>query len=251
MPYIEIDNIKSHYTCQGQGKPVILLHGWGQNTEMMKHISDFLAKHFKVYNFDFPGFGLSSLPHKAYSCHDYYLWLKEALKVLKIENPIIIAHSFGARIAFHYASKHLVHKMCLTGAAGIKPELSLTSKMKIKAYKTMKKILVLLNQKKLLNKLSNYFGSSDYRNSHGVMRQTLVKVVNDDCSAMLKDIKCETLLVFGDQDYVTPLESARKMEKLLPNATLVVFEGDDHFAYFNQARRFNLVLDAFLKEDYE
>ena len=41
------------------------------------------------------------------------------------------------------------------------------------------------------------------------------------------------------------------MEKLMPNAALVVFEGDDHYAYFHQAQRFNLVLEAFLKEDYD
>lgn len=107
--------------------------------------------------------------------------------------------------------------MCLTGGT---PGLNLSyhlAQMKIKAYKTIKKILILLNQKKLLNKLSNYFGSSDYRNSYGVMRQTLVKVVNDDCSAMLKDIKCETLLVFGDKDYVT----IRKCQKRWKNYYLM------------------------------
>jgi len=41
------------------------------------------------------------------------------------------------------------------------------------------------------------------------------------------------------------------MERLMPNAALVIFEQDDHFAYFHQAARFNLVLDAFLRSDYD
>ena len=47
------------------------------------------------------------------------------------------------------------------------------------------------------------------------------------------------------------LAKGRFMEKEMPNAALVVFEGDDHFAYFNQANRFNLVLEAFLRRDYD
>ena len=67
----------------------------------------------------------------------------------------------------------------------------------------------------------------------------------------MKDINPETLLVFGDKDNATPIYMGKIMEKLMPNAALVIFENDDHFAYFHQADRFNRVLDAFLKVDYE
>ena len=67
----------------------------------------------------------------------------------------------------------------------------------------------------------------------------------------MKDIKAETLLVFGSNDEATPVEKGKIMEKLMPDATLVVFENDDHYAYFHEAQRFNLVLDAFLRSDYE
>ena len=82
------------------------------------------------------------------------------------------------------------------------------------------------------------------------MRGTLVKVVNEDLSDLLPYIDVETLLVFGENDDVTPVEKGRKMEKLMPDAALVIFENDDHFAYINEAARFNLVLDAFLRRDY-
>ena len=47
------------------------------------------------------------------------------------------------------------------------------------------------------------------------------------------------------------LENGKMMEKLMPDAALVIFENDDHYAYFHQAQRFNLVLDAFLESDYQ
>ena len=79
------------------------------------------------------------------------------------------------------------------------------------------------------------------------MRQTLVKVVNEDLSDILPQIKTETLLVFGENDDATPVSKGKKMEELMPNAALVIFENDDHYAYIHQAQRFCLVLDAFLK----
>ena len=57
--------------------------------------------------------------------------------------------------------------------------------------------------------------------------------------------------MFGENDEATPVAKGKMMEKLMPNAALVVFEGEDHYAYFHQAQRFNLVLDAFLESDYQ
>ena len=83
------------------------------------------------------------------------------------------------------------------------------------------------------------------------MKTTLVKAVNFDISPYLKDIKPETLLVFGENDEATPVWRGEKMEKEMKDATLIIFENDDHFAYFHQGERFNRVLDAFLRRDYE
>ncbi|MBQ2509289.1 MAG: alpha/beta hydrolase, partial [Erysipelotrichaceae bacterium] len=75
--------------------------------------------------------------------------------------------------------------------------------------------------------------------------------VNDDLKDILPEIDTETLLVFGENDEATPVEKGRMMEKLMPDAALVIFENDDHYAYIHQAQRFLLVLDAFLRSDYQ
>ena len=105
------------------------------------------------------------------------------------------------------------------------------------------------HQEEALRKLQDRSGSQDYRNAHGVMRDTFVKVVNDDVSPVLSEVKCPVLLVWGSLDTAAPLWMGQQMEKEMPDAGLAVFEGDDHFAYWNQADRFNRVLDIFLKED--
>lgn len=247
MANIKISDLNIYYEKSGRkGKKVVLLHGWGQNTTMMSFIADSLSKHFIVYNIDFPGFGKSDEPKAPWGCEEYTEFLHDFCIENTIDNPIIIAHSFGCRIAVRYAYKYGAYKMVLTGAAGIRDARTVYWYLRTYSYKLIKKIL----PKNLVTKYQNKVGSEDYNNTSGVMRDTFVKVVNDDTKPLLKDINTETLLVFGELDEATPLSKGKLMEKLMPNAALVVFEGDDHYAYFKQGARFNLVLDAFLKEDY-
>ena len=251
MSVIKIDGIDLNYQKSGKkGKSVLLLHGWGQNMQMMSFIADFLKQHFIVYNFDLPGFGQSDEPTRAYSVEDYADLLYEFVTKKKIDNPIIIAHSFGCRIAIRYAYKHPVHKMVLTGAAGIKDKRGIDYYFRVYTYKLGKKILSLKPFEKYKEKFMKNAGSEDYRNTSGIMRQTFLKVVNDDVKDILPEINVETLLVFGENDEATPVSKGKMMEKLMPDAALVIFENDDHYAYINEAQRFNMVVDAFLRSDY-
>ena len=250
MSEIVIDSIKVRYMRYGDhGRDVLLLHGWGQNLEMMAYIAAFLSKDFKDTSLDLPGFGKSEEPYRAFSVEDYSEWIRKFNEALDIKEPIIIAHSFGCRIAFHYAYKYPVNKMVLTGAAGVMAKHDLEWYLRVYSYKAGK--ILLKPFKGLSAKLRQNAGSSDYKNASEIMKQILVKTVNFDISPYLKDIKPETLLVFGENDEATPLWMGKKMEKEMPDATLVVFEGDDHFAYFHQPDRFCRVLDAFLRRDYE
>lgn len=243
MPSIKILDLIMYYEKSGsKGEKVVLLHGWGQNTEMMAFIAEHLKKKFIVYNLDFPGFGKSEEPKQAWGCEDYTEFLHEFCIKNKIDNPIFIAHSFGCRIAIRYAHKYGANKMVLTGAAGIRDTRTLSWYIKTYSYKLAKKIL----PETIRTKYQNKIGSTDYQNATGVMRQTFVKVVNDDVKDLLPEVKTETLLVFGEKDEATPIQKGKMMERLMPNAALAIFENDDHYAYINEAQRFLAVLDAFL-----
>ena len=136
--------------------------------------------------------------------------------------------------------------MCLTGAAGIRPKQSGTQKLRVKAYKAAKWALKAAGQEEALKKLQDRSGSQDYRNAHGVMRETFVKVVNDDVSPLLSKISCPVLLVWGSNDTAVPLWMGQQMEAMIPDCGLVVFEGASHFAYLEQLPRFRAILRSFL-----
>ncbi len=246
-----INGINTAYIEAGNGNDVILLHGWGQNKEMMQMIFDHLKDRFHVYALDFPGFGESDEPPVAWCVEDYELFLEDFIHENGIQKPILIGHSFGCRVAIRYAAKNQdnVKKMCLTGAAGIRPKHGLDWQIRTKAYKAGKWFLKVTGQNEKLEQMQKNAGSEDYRNAKGIMKPTFVKVVNDDVSPILKDVKCSVLLVWGENDTAAPLWMGKQMEKEMADAGLAVFEGDDHWAYWHQAARFNAVLDIFLKGD--
>ena len=76
--YCKIDDLNIYFEKSGESnKDVLLLHGWGQNTEMMAFIADYLKEHFTIYNLDFPGFGKSDEMKRSYSVSDYKDFLRK------------------------------------------------------------------------------------------------------------------------------------------------------------------------------
>lgn len=243
-------NVKTAYRHVGSGQDIILLHGWGQNMNMMSKIEDHLKENYSVYNLDFPGHGESDMPSEPWGVPDYTEFLRAFVEGNGIENPILIAHSFGCRVAIRYEAKYQdVKKMVLTGAAGIRPQKTTSQKLKTSAFKAGKWLLKATHQEDKLASLQSKHGSEDYRNAEGVMRPTFVKVVNDDVTPILKDVNCPVLLVWGENDEAVPLWMGKQMEQEMPNAGLAIFEQDDHFAYWHQSERFNRVLDIFLNDE--
>ena len=88
------------------GKDIVLLHGWGQNIEMMRPIGDSLCKDYHITIIDLPGFGESDDLKTVWSLYDYVSYLKQLFEELNIEKPILLGHSFGGKISLIYASKY-------------------------------------------------------------------------------------------------------------------------------------------------
>ena len=96
-----------------------------------------------------------------------------------------------------------------------------------------------------LENLRRKNGSADYNAASPIMRQCLVKAVNEDLTELIPNINVPTLLVWGEKDDAVPLSDARLMERLIKDSGLVVFEGCGHFAFLEQGGRFCRILDSF------
>jgi pimeloyl-ACP methyl ester carboxylesterase len=247
---IKINDIIINYEQQGAGHPVIVMHGWGQNLEMMYSVVNSLKDNYLVYNIDLPGFGYSDEPNFPYTISDYQCFLEEFIKVNKIVDPIIIGHSFGCRIAIKYAAHNdNVKALILTGAAGIAPKRSIFYYLRVYSYKFFKLFKDVPFIKHYIQEMISNSGSEDYKNSSPIMKEVLKNTVNEDLSPYLSKIKVPTLLVFGSKDDATPLWMGQQMKRDIPNAKLIVYEKLSHYAYVENSVRFKGDMDSFLGKD--
>mgnify|MGYP003589264327 FL=1 len=143
MTMIQVKQINTYYTQMGEGYDVVCLVGWGQDTRMFEPTQTYLSKHFRVTCVDYPGFGQTELMKEAWSVDDYVSWLNDFLTQLNISHPIIIAHSFGARVALKYNLLYPIRKLVFTGAAGIRPKRKLSTQIRIRVYKILKRLVQL------------------------------------------------------------------------------------------------------------
>lgn len=252
---INIKGYNINYEVAGEGKPVVLVHGWLANLDTMKPLQNFLSKKFKVYNLDVIGFGKSDLPKRPLSTEDFANFLNDFLDALNIENPILIGHSNGGRMIINLAGRNLrkINKIVLIDSAGIVPKRGFKYYSKVYTFKTIKNITKIFPKTEMFNNIRERwlgkFGSSDYKNSPEVLRKTMSIIVNEDQKKIMPNIKVPTLIIWGENDTATPVEDGRTMEKLIPDSGLIVYPGRSHFSYLEELESVLTVLDEFLKND--
>ena len=241
-----INDVNVNYIDYGnkEGTPIVLLHGWGQNIEMMKGIGDNFQTTNRIIIIDLPGFGKSEEPKYAWSLDEYVLFLEQFLNKLEVSNPIVIGHSFGGKIGLLYSSKNKVSK--LVGLASPFKQKIKKESMKTKLLKTAKKIPVL---NKLEGFAKKHIGSTDYRQASDMMRQIMVNHVNYDITDKVKKIKCPTLLIWGTMDQAVDIMDAYELEKLIDNCGLVTYEGCTHYAYLERFDQTIRVLRSFIGDE--
>lgn len=222
---------------------MLLLHGYLSCKESFYYQIKFLSKYFKVTAPDMPGFGASSPLAEAYSVGNYCNWLKDFINYTKLENPHIVAHSFGARVAFKYLGEGFgsADKLVITGGAGMVKPRSPQYMRRVKAYRRVKKLFPRFAEK--------HFGSAEYRTLSPVMRESYKKIVNEDLRCSAQKIKNKTLLIYGSGDTVTPSnEEGAEFNRLIAGSRLEVIEGG-HFCFSDSAESFNKLIYDFLTEN--
>ena len=240
---INIKNLNVNYIQYGEGKDILLLHGWGQNIEMMKPLGDCFSDRFKITIIDLPGFGQSDEPSVPWTIDDYELLIEEFIEKLKIKKPIVIGHSFGGRLAIRYCARNPISKLVLFGSPCIRIQESLP--FTVRVLKCLKKVPGLNS---IGEHMKKYIGSRDYKAASPIMRQTLVEVVNEDLSKYAREIEEPTLLIWGNNDTEAPVKEAKELEKIMIDAALIILPGT-HYAYLENLGQVANILNNFFKED--
>lgn len=253
--YVTINDITLYYEKHGDKKfNILILPGWGDTRNTFNYMINFLKNFATIYIIDFPGFGRTKFPNRDLSIYDYAYLLKSFINYNSLNNFAIISHSFGTRVALILCGmlNTTNDKLVIMGGAGIKERNKKTS-FKIIIYKTLKLFKIFLPKKirnRYILKLQKMFGSIDYNNLDEKMKKTFRNVINEDLTYLLKNIKQETILIWGENDKDTPISMGITMEKLLDNSSLIALKNTGHFSYLENPVLINKIIFEFLKDDF-
>jgi pimeloyl-ACP methyl ester carboxylesterase len=255
VTFTSIKGIRTAEAVIGEGKPVLLLHGWGANLSLVWTLAEQLAPlGYRVYALDLPGFGQSDAPPAAWTVFDYARFVVDYLDYHRLEQVYLFGHSFGGRLSLILGADYpeRIFKMVLADSAGVKTPTPLSIRWRLNFYKTIRDALYRVGAKSLADRLRSAYnaryGSSDFQQAAGVMRDVFVNVVSEDLLPYAARVKVPALLFWGDQDEDTPLWQGQLLEKTIPDAGLVVHPGAGHYSYMDRLADTVRVMDYFFKQ---
>ncbi|RJQ26246.1 alpha/beta hydrolase [Candidatus Parcubacteria bacterium] len=228
---------------------IIILHGWGLSGNKYKDLKSILEfQGYKVFIPDFPGFGIEPLKEDGYHLIDYAKFLDEYIKNNKLNDIVLIGHSFGGRVIVKYMGevkdkKIEIKAIIISGSPLIRQKISSRKKIIIGLLKPLKIIYSIFPEKIYKNRISYYIrkliyraiGEMDYyKASKNNMKKTFINIINEDQEKNLKKINTPTLLLWGKEDRITPLSIGVNIHKKIAKSRLSIIKNETHkFPYDN------------------
>lgn len=248
---VTINGIRIRETIVGDGAPVLLAHGWGASIELLDPLASRLRRlGYQCHLFDLPGFGQSDEPPAPFTIFDYAAFCLAYLDHHQLSDVNYFGHSLGGRIGLILGSDHSgrLRKLALSNSAGIKTEAAAHTRLRLRAYKSLRRSLDTVGAKSAAASLraiyNRRFGSEDYQNASPIMRQTLINIVNQDLLNQAQRVSVPTILIWGDEDQETPLWMGQKLEATIPDAALISHAGAGHYAYLDFPDRTASIINA-------
>lgn len=229
-------------------KNIVLLHGWSQKPNYFQNLKHLLNRKYKIYIPIMPGFNKNTIKN-SYTLDSFADWLNKYLLQSEIENPIIVGHSFGGAVAANYLVKYKNSsaKLVLVDAAIIRDKLTLSRKLLYLIVKILKPSIEGLGIKKLLLRLTKLENSDYQKTTDPVMKRTFQNIIYVDLSEKLLSIKNKALIIWGENDKITPIWQGKKIHSLIKNSSLKIVKDAGHFPFFDNYEEFIKIFNNFLK----
>jgi 4,5:9,10-diseco-3-hydroxy-5,9,17-trioxoandrosta-1(10),2-diene-4-oate hydrolase len=268
--YVNIDGISTRYVVEGQGPPVLLIHGFGEFLEVWGYNISPLSEHFTVYALDLMGHGLSEEPRADYTLDYAATFVADFMKTLEIKRASLVGHSLGGllclKLAIDFPEK--VDKLVLVDSAGLSKEAPLIYRLatlpvlgKAILKPTLKTVIKHGMKKGFYNPeiIARDWVDLSYKYlKMPKLKRTLWNLIRSNASIdglhpevivtdKLHLVQSSTLLIHGEQDQVIPVDYARLACKLIPNVKCEVIDRCGHCPHIEKAARFNDLVVTFLR----
>ena len=246
--FLELDGMRVHYRINGDtGETIVLLHGTAASLHTWEAWTDELSKYYRVVSFDMPGFGITGPePNGVYTRERYLKFIDDMLVKLNVDSCYMAGHSFGGYMTWSYAVAHpeKVKKIAILNSSGYpRGDQPTPISFKLQKMQWMKPVLTHLTPKSLVRRGVEvvYYDDSKITeervqrymdlllregNRGGLMGKT--QQITYDYVEEIKQVKCPTLIMWGDDDRLVNVEAAPKFHADIPNSELLIYENMGH-----------------------
>lgn len=209
---------------------VIWLHGWGRRALDFAVAATALAQSgVASVALDLPGFGASPEPSVAGGARTYAELVLPVIREIRDGPIVLVGHSFGGTVACVLAANHreVVRALVLSGAPLLRSPSTKTSPSAYRVLRWLHARKYVSDER--MESARQKYGSRDYRNAAGVMRDVLVISVNESYDDELSRLEVPVTLLWGDEDREVPLDVATRASALLSTThTLQSLQGIGH-----------------------
>ena len=264
--YIKVEtNVNLHITDAGEGRPIVLIHGWPLSDEMYEYqYNDLMNAGFRVIGITLRGFGKSDQPFGAYNYDVHATDLKKVLDKLDVSNAVMVGFSMGGAIAVRYVSMFKgahVSKLVLAGAAvpiwtqrddfpynlptvAVDDLIELNYKDRPKLLSNFAKIFS-ATENSLNEGIGNWLNGIGLSASSHATAQCLVALRDTDLRTDMAKITIPTLIMHGKKDKICSFDLALQMKTGFKDSKLVPFENSGHSLFLEETKKFNAELIKF------
>ena len=267
--YIEVEpNVRLHITDAGEGRPILLIHGWPLSDEMYEYqYNDLINKKFRAIGITLRGFGKSDKPYGAYDYDVHASDIKKVLEKLKIEDAVLVGFSMGGAIAIRFVANYdgaHVSKLVLAAAAA--PVWTQREDFQYNLPTSAVDELIELNYKdrpKLLADFAKIFSATETSLNEGIggwlngiclsassyaTAQCLIALRDTDLRSDLVNILIPTVIMHGKKDKICSFDLAEQMEAGIAHSHIIAFENSGHSLFLEETQKFNAELIIFAEE---
>ena len=244
--FVEIDGLSVHYRDQGQGFPIVLLHGAASSLFTWDAWAADLSKDYRVIRYDLPGFGLTG-PNatKDYSMEWHVRFLETFQDKLNVPACYLAGNSFGGHIAADFASAHpeRVKKLILVDAGGYPNPHRGVLAMRLARLPVIGEILGHATPRFFIAMTIRQMYGDPRRLSDAVIdryydfilragnRETfgiILRGAAEDPTAKFQAIEVPTLILWGSEDRTSPVLYAERFHRDIRHSQLIVYQGAGH-----------------------
>ena len=270
--FMEVDGLDLHYRVEGEGEPLLLLHGWAASLHTWDGWVEELKEEFRVIRLDLPGFGLTGPPEReeGYSMEYYVDIVDEFLEELNIEEFHMAGNSLGGAITWNYAAEYpqKVNRIVLLNAAGYAGEDDRPGLMQLAEYNVVQFAVQYVTPRMAIRQILQGVYGDERRLEEEVVRryhrlqlregnrQALFEVMGaihdlEPAAAVekIRSVQAPTLIIWGELDEWVPVDNAYKFEGDIPDSRVVVFDNAGHVPMEELPSQTSRVAADFLKEE--